>query len=145
MSMPGSAPELGNGWSRSPRYSGSCEQRPIGQPTSPPSSWCTGQRSCYPLNCSMPPTVRAYQPGAVKEARKDTIDLLEESRDITVMRSAGYQQALRQYHVCRVYPRAFQVGDLVLRQVQTKNGKHKLSPPWEGPYLVAEVLRPGAY
>ena len=23
--------------------------------------------------------------------------------------------------------------------------KHKLSPPWEGPYTVAEVIRPGTY
>ena len=23
--------------------------------------------------------------------------------------------------------------------------KHKLSPPWEGPYTVTEVIRPGAY
>ena len=25
------------------------------------------------------------------------------------------------------------------------NEKHKLSPPWEGPYMVTEVIRPGAY
>jgi hypothetical protein len=36
------------------------------------------------------PRVRAYQPDVVEEARKDTIDLLEESRDTTVIRSAGY-------------------------------------------------------
>ena len=23
--------------------------------------------------------------------------------------------------------------------------KHKLSPPWEGPYSIAEVIRPGSY
>ena len=23
--------------------------------------------------------------------------------------------------------------------------KHKLSPSWEGPYMVTEVIRPGAY
>ena len=32
-----------------------------------------------------------------------------------------------------MWGRAFNVGDLVL------------SPPWEGPYVVMEVLRPGAY
>jgi hypothetical protein len=42
-------------------------------------------------------------------------------------------------------PQAFRVGDLVLRRVWTKKGKHKLSPSREGPYLIAEVLRPGAY
>ena len=29
--------------------------------------------------------------------------------------------------------------------VQSDKDHHKLSPPWEGPYVVAGVLRPGAY
>ena len=29
--------------------------------------------------------------------------------------------------------------------MQSNKDRHKLSPPWEGPYVVAEVLRPGAY
>jgi hypothetical protein len=75
------------------------------------------------------PRVQAYQPDTVEEARKDAIDLLEESRDIVIMRSVGYQQALQWYHAHRVHPRAFQVGDLVLQRVQAKKCKHKLSPP----------------
>ena len=41
--------------------------------------------------------------------------------------------------------RAFNVGDLVLCLVQSSKDRHKLSPSWEGPYVVAEVLQPGAY
>ena len=41
--------------------------------------------------------------------------------------------------------RAFNVRDLVLRLVQSNKDCHKLSPPWEGPYVIAEILRPGAY
>jgi hypothetical protein len=37
------------------------------------------------------PRVQAYQLDAVKETQKDIIDLLEESRDIIVARSPGYQ------------------------------------------------------
>jgi hypothetical protein len=37
------------------------------------------------------PRVRAYQTDAVEEAQKDTIDLLEESRDIAVTWSVRYQ------------------------------------------------------
>jgi hypothetical protein len=37
------------------------------------------------------PSVRAYQPGMAKEARKDVIYLLEESRDTVVIRSAKYK------------------------------------------------------
>ena len=40
---------------------------------------------------------------------------------------------------------AFNVGDLVLRIVQSSKDCHKLSPSWEGPYIIAEVLRPGTY
>ena len=36
-------------------------------------------------------------------------------------------------------------GDLVLRRVQTTKGKNKFIPPWEGPFIVAEVLRSGTY
>ena len=44
-----------------------------------------------------------------------------------------------------MWGRAFNVGDLVLRLVQSNKDRHKLSPPWEGPYVIAEVLRLGAY
>ena len=27
----------------------------------------------------------------------------------------------------------------------TMKDKHKLSPPWEGPYSIAEVIQPGTY
>ena len=37
------------------------------------------------------------------------------------------------------------IGDLALRLVQSNKDRHKLSPPWKGSYVVAEVLRPGAY
>jgi hypothetical protein len=50
------------------------------------------------------PRVRTYQPNVVEEARKDAIDLLEESRDTANIRSAGYQQALRWYNARRVHP-----------------------------------------
>jgi hypothetical protein len=77
--------------------------------------------------------VRSYQPDMTEEDRRDAINLLEESRDTAVIRSTGCQQTLRWYHARRVYPHTFQVGDLFLRWIQTKKGKHKLSPPWEGP------------
>ena len=41
--------------------------------------------------------------------------------------------------------RAFNVEDLVLHLVQSNKDRHKLSPPWEGPYVVVEVLWLGTY
>jgi hypothetical protein len=39
----------------------------------------------------------------------------------------------------------FHVGDLVLQQVQGSKYRHKLSPPWEGPFIIHEVLQLGTY
>ena len=33
----------------------------------------------------------------------------------------------------------------MLRLRQDNRERHKLSPPWEGPYIIAEVLKPGTY
>jgi hypothetical protein len=41
--------------------------------------------------------------------------------------------------------RDFSEGDLVLRLSQDNRGRHKLSPPWEGPYVVVKVLKPDTY
>ena len=45
---------------------------------------------------------------------------------MALLHSARYQQSLRRYQAQRVR-------------------RHKLSPPWEGPYIIAEVLKPGTY
>jgi len=37
------------------------------------------------------------------------------------------------------------MGDLILCRRQSNQGRHKLTPLWEGPYVVAEVLKPGTY
>jgi hypothetical protein len=65
--------------------------------------------------------------------RLEDIDILEEERLNTVIQSARYQQTLRRYH------------DNVVRRILTGEGWHKLSPLWEGPFIVAEVTRPGSY
>ena len=36
------------------------------------------------------------------------------------------------------------MGDLVLRRVLSREGLHKLSPKWEGPFRIARVSKLGA-
>ena len=79
------------------------------------------------------------------EAQQDVVDLLEEAHETTAIRSARYQQTLRRYHERKIRGRILDVSDLILRRTQSTKEKHKLSPPWEGPYMVTEVIRPGAY
>ena len=64
---------------------------------------------------------------------------------MTIIRFARYQQTLHRYHERKIRGRILKVGDLVLRRTQSTKDKHKLSPPWEGSYAVAKVIRPGAY
>ena len=91
------------------------------------------------------PGVKAFDRDRATEAQQDTVDLLVEAREATVIHSARYQQTLRKYHKRKIRGRILEVGDLVLRRTQSMKEKHKLSPPWEGPYTVTEVIRPGAY
>ena len=84
------------------------------------------------------PRVANYVEASNELARQDSVDALEEARELALERSAIYQQDLRRYHARRIKTRTFQEGDLVLRLVQNKEGMHKLSPPWEGPIVISK-------
>ena len=70
---------------------------------------------------------------------------MDEARDVALLHSTRYQQSLRRYQAQRVQRRDLDKGDLVLRLRQDNRGRHKLSPPWEGPYIIAEVFKLGTY
>ena len=91
------------------------------------------------------PRVAAYVEQDNELAHQDSLDALEEARDLAAARSAIYQQDLRRYHNRRVKSRTFQEGDLVLRLIQDHAGMHKLSPPWDGPFVVSKNLCNGSY
>jgi transposase InsO family protein len=91
------------------------------------------------------PRTRAYADQSNRANREDSLDQLEEAWDTALLHSARYQQFLRRYHARGVRSRDLQVGDLVLRLRQDARGRHKLTPPWEGPFVVAKVLKPGTY
>ena len=89
------------------------------------------------------PRVQNFNEKKSEGSRLEDLDQLEEARDIATIQSARYLQGLRRYHDHNVRGRTFSPGDLVLRKVQKH--KHKLSAIWEGPYIIAEMTRPGAY
>jgi hypothetical protein len=91
------------------------------------------------------PRTKAYGDSSNQTNREDSLDQLEEARDVALLHLTRYQQSLRRYHARRVWPRGFQVRDLVLRLRQDARGRHKLTPPWEGPFIIAKVLKPGTY
>ena len=91
------------------------------------------------------PRVANYVKADNEQARQEALDLLDEKRDMALARLAVYQQDLRCYHSRRVKTRTFQEGDLVLRLIQDQTDMHKLSPPWEGPFVVSKNLHNGSY
>jgi hypothetical protein len=91
------------------------------------------------------PRVWGYDEDTNQRAREDSPDQLDEARTVAMMHSARYEQALRRYQAQKIRRRDFNEGDLVLRLRQDNRGRHRLSPPWEGPYVVVEVLKPGTY
>jgi hypothetical protein len=91
------------------------------------------------------PRVGGYDEGTNQRAREDSLDQLDEACTVALMHSARYQQALRRYQARKIRRRDFNEGGLVLRLRQDNRGRHKLSPPWEGPYVVVKVLKPDTY
>jgi hypothetical protein len=144
-SYPSTKPRLGD-WRGAPSHS---------------SCWVTGRSSTtgftpfflvYGVEAILPtdleygsPRTRAYDDQSNRTNREDSLDQLEEARGMALLHSARYQQPLRLYHARGVRSRDLQVGDLVLRLRQDARGRHKLTPPWEGPFVIAKVLKPGTY
>jgi hypothetical protein len=91
------------------------------------------------------PRTKAYDDRSNQTIREDSLDQLEEARDVALLHSVRYQQSLRRYHARGVRPRGFQVGDLILRLRQDARGRHKLTPSWEGPFIITKILKPRTY
>jgi flagellar biosynthesis regulator FlaF len=89
--------------------------------------------------------VQKYSNEDQEEQRNVDVNLLEEHRERVAVRAASYQQALRCYYEKRIRARILSIGDYVLRRVQSQAGRNKLSPKWEGPYTITQVLRLGAF
>ena len=90
-----------------------------------------GSEAVLPMNLDYgAPRIRAYDEQGVEASHQDAMDELDEARDIALLHSAKYQQALRWYHGRWVRDRAFNVGDLVLCLVQSN--KDPTSSPHPG-------------
>ena len=89
------------------------------------------------------PHTQNYDEGEAETTRRIDLNSAEEHRLTAALQHALYEQQL---HCCldkNVQQRDFNVGDLVLRRVQTPGGK--LTSPWEGPFIVSCVVVPGIY
>ncbi|XP_076933484.1 uncharacterized protein LOC143599407 [Bidens hawaiensis] len=92
-----------------------------------------------------------YRQGALPndnevERRLDLM-LLEERRELAVMREQNYKRQLQKYYDAKIKICEFNTADYVLRnnEVSKAQAQGKLAPTWEGPYQIKEVLGKGAY
>ncbi|KAL0453783.1 UNVERIFIED_CONTAM: hypothetical protein Slati_1356400 [Sesamum latifolium] len=76
---------------------------------------------------------------------KEHLDLVDELRETAFIRTRRYKSAMINAHNNRVKACHFQVGDLVLRRVDTLKLVGKLDPKWEGPYKITKIIGNGAY
>ena len=67
------------------------------------------------------------------------VDRAEEERLITCIRTAKYLEGLQRYYNHNIKGHSFAVADLVLHKKQKIEGMHKLSSPYEGPYMVKRL------
>jgi hypothetical protein len=56
-----------------------------------------------------------------------------------------YQESLNKYYNKSVVQRGPNIRDLVLKKDIRTWDKHKFSSPWEGPFIIVDVVAPGAY
>src|SRR3954462_1747072 len=78
------------------------------------------------------PRVRMYEERESKLDWQDSLDALEEERNVAKARSTFYQQQARRYQSREVRAKTYNGGEHVLRLPEKK--KDKLKPNWEGPF-----------
>jgi hypothetical protein len=89
--------------------------------------------------------VAHFNPEDQAEARELNANLLEERRNTMISNVRQYQAALKRYYNKSVVQIELNIGDLVLKKDIYIKDKHKFSTPWEGPFIVVDVVAPGAY
>ena len=89
------------------------------------------------------PKVRIYEEREAELDRQDSLDALEEERNVAKALSAFYQQQARRYQTREVRAKTYNIGELVLRLHEKE--KDKLKPKWEGSFIIDKVLTDGAY
>ncbi|XP_073152592.1 uncharacterized protein [Henckelia pumila] len=86
----------------------------------------------------------AYGPENNKLRAMD-LDLIEENRARAAVWLVAYRKRLTRAYNKRVYPRAFQEGDLVMRKIQHHGERGKLDAKYEGPFKVIGKAGVAAY
>ncbi|XP_020410598.1 uncharacterized protein LOC109946620 [Prunus persica] len=114
-----------------------------------PFSLSFGTEAVAPVEIGQPIyRTSTYDAKANDEQLALNLDFIDELCDQSSIRNDAYKQRIAKYYDSRVKPRAFKIGDWVMRKVSlaTKNPTEgTLGPTWEGPYEIIKIYRPGTY
>ncbi|GJX03611.1 hypothetical protein Tco_0189527 [Tanacetum coccineum] len=82
-----------------------------------------------------------------EKRRREDLDILEEKREIALIKEAHYKQKLEGYYNKNVKPSTFKPGTYVLRLNIANKAEYqgKMRPTWEGPYMIWKAYGDGAY
>ena len=83
--------------------------------------------------------VENFDEDKANEVRELEVNSAEEKRLDSCVRTAKYLAVLCRYYNKNVKERFFVVGDLVLKWKTNQASVHKLTTPWEGPFMIKEV------
>nr|GEY71792.1 reverse transcriptase domain-containing protein [Tanacetum cinerariifolium] len=75
------------------------------------------------------------------------MDLLQERREVAIIREAKYKTKMEQYYNQKVRPMSFKPDEYVFQRNEASRveDQGKLGPKWEGPYRVTEAYHNGSY
>ena len=91
------------------------------------------------------PRVEHYNEEQATTVWIEHVDRAKEECLITCIHIAKYLEGLQRYYNYNIKGHSFAIGDLVLHRKQQTKGMHKLSSPWERPYVIKEVTQLGSY
>ncbi|XP_070023132.1 uncharacterized protein [Nicotiana sylvestris] len=76
------------------------------------------------------------------KTRLEQLTMIDEKRMATVCHGQLYQKRMACAYNKKVWPKKFEVGQLVLRRIllHHEEAKGKFAPNWKGPYIIRRVL-----
>uniref|UniRef100_A0A2N9HBP5 Integrase catalytic domain-containing protein n=1 Tax=Fagus sylvatica TaxID=28930 RepID=A0A2N9HBP5_FAGSY len=114
-----------------------------------PYSLTYGVEAVIPLEVGLP-TLRSeqYDPEDNELMLAKDMDLVQERRDLAMIRLASYQGDLKKKYGRSINARSLAIGDMVLRRVlgsKRDPSQGKLGANWEGPYQIVSEAGLGAF
>ncbi|GKC36034.1 hypothetical protein Tco_1048418, partial [Tanacetum coccineum] len=89
--------------------------------------------------------VQEFDPKENEKRRQEDLYILEERREMALIKDAHYKPKLEGYYNKNVS--TFKPGTYVLRLNSVSKAEYqgKMRPTWEGPYVIRKAYRDGAY